>query len=169
MWWFKKPNASFRRIPLETAGHLFVSAMPYGPYDKGRRVFRYYRKSNVHRVVVLVTDDELQRKARREVLRLYEREGMRVDRFPIKDLTSPEVSVIDEAVPRIAEFLRRENVAVHCNAGVGRTGVVTSCVVRMIKGWDGETALAYLKEHIEVDLTSEQKRLVLNWQPQNFS
>ena len=61
----------FREIPLSVNGKLFVSPMPFGAYDRGNRLLKIYQRNRVDHVFILVTDDELKKKARRNLLDQY--------------------------------------------------------------------------------------------------
>ncbi len=160
-----KRSTNVTRIPTGTPHTLYASPMPYGPYDSFNRLIREYRKLHIKRVVALVTMDEMMRKARRNVLQEYEKRGLSYSHLPIADMTAPEVSNITDLVPMIIRGLSFENIVIHCNAGVGRTGVVAACVLKQLKGCSGDVALDILATSLITDMTDEQKRFVKKWEP----
>ncbi|MDA0991428.1 MAG: hypothetical protein O3A51_11840 [Verrucomicrobia bacterium] len=153
----------FAEIPLGCRGKLYVSPMPYGPYDRFNRLLKIYRGHGVRRVAMLVSADEAARKSRRDLFTLYAAAGIGVIHYPIADLTAPTSHGIDELLTAIQEALSRHHVAMHCNAGVGRTGVVAACLVQRINGSTGEAALAYVQRYMQINMTDEQRRFVLVW------
>ena len=56
-------------------------------------------------------------------------------------------------------------VVVHCNAGVGRTGVMTCCIVRDIHDLATGEAIEYVRSHMQTNMTDEQKRLIDRFVP----
>lgn len=150
-------------IPLPCPGRLYASPMPYGPYDPMNRLAGCYKSHGIQRAVALVTDAEMKKKSRRDLLRAYARLKINVDRCPIADLTSPSYDDLTELIPRLADRLQYENIVVHCNAGVGRTGVVIACLVRYIMGFNGDQAIQYIAEHMHIAMTTEQKRVMERW------
>lgn len=166
MLWKHKNSTNFLQIPLDVRGRLYVSPMPYGPYDPFNRLMKTYRRHRVSRVVVLVTDSELKRKAKRDLFKLYDRHGIRVLHAPFADMTAPTYGVVRRLVPKMTAHLNSgQHLAVHCNAGVGRTGVVISCLVKRLHDMDGPSAVAFVTNQMMIQMTEEQKRFVDQWEP----
>ncbi len=151
---------SFVRIPLPTKGRLYVSPMPYGPYDVRGALFRTYRRTGISAVFTLVTDEELAKKAKKDLLQLYAMSGIRVFRLPFRDLTAPVADEFDRFVPTLLAHLETDNLAIHCNAGVGRTGVAAACLVALAYRISGERAIEHVRAQMMTDLTDEQVRFV---------
>jgi protein-tyrosine phosphatase len=113
---------------------------------------------------VLVTDDEIAKKCRRGLFAAYEKYGMEILHFPIPDLTSPSHGQVSQMIDEVEKRLRKgQKIAVHCNAGVGRTSVVLSCAVKRIAKKDGDAAVEYVRKFLHINVTAEQKRFVQNW------
>lgn len=161
MFLFGNREKTCARIPLDVKGKLYVSPMPFGPYDPGNALLKVYKQQHIQFVVMLVTDVELARKAKRNVLEIYKKNGIEPIRFPFADYTSPDLHQISKTVDRVSGYLRAgANVAVHCNAGVGRTGVMTCCIVRDIMRIPAQEAIDYVKQFMQTNMTDEQMRLV---------
>jgi protein-tyrosine phosphatase len=155
----------FRQIPLDVRGKLFVSPMPFGAYDTGNRVLDLYRENRVTHVFVIATDEEIKRKARRDIKKEYARVGISHRQFPVVDMTAPDLAGLGEVVQDAIERLKTSRVAVHCHAGVGRTSVLTCCIVRQITGMTPTETITYVKRHMAVDMTSEQASIVARFVP----
>lgn len=166
MFGFLRPRTSqnFVRIPLKAQGRLYASPMPYGPYDPFNRLIKEYRGKHIDIVVPLVTDEEVKKKAARDIYKVYAKEGLDVLKFTIPDLTSPSLEEVSTSIGRIVQqLLDGKRIVVHCNAGLGRTGVVLACVVARVEGRSGDEAIAFIKQFLHLNMTDEQIRFVGKW------
>ncbi|MGE4488637.1 MAG: dual specificity protein phosphatase family protein [Kiritimatiellales bacterium] len=165
MFLFGPREQNVAQIPLEISGKLFVSPMPFGPYDKWNTLLKQYRKHHIDFVVVLVTNSELEKKARRDLLAIYSRNNIGVIRLPVADYTSPDMHQVAKTVDKVSGYLRAgARVAIHCNAGVGRSGVMACCIVRDILKIPAEETIGYVRQYMHTNMTDEQMRLVKRFQ-----
>lgn len=161
-----KQDHNFERIQLDVKGKLFVSPMPYGPYDPFNQLMKTYKRHHVQYAVMLITDRELDLKAKRDVIKAYQQAKIEVLRFPFPDLTTPPVAELTDFIYQVIDLLKEgKRIAVHCNAGVGRTCVVACAIVRMLTGCDGPAAIEVIRKYTHLDMTDEQKRAIAKLEP----
>lgn len=162
-WFHRKDRGVFRRLPLGAGIHLYLSPMPFGAYDPGNRVFKMYRLSGIRHVVMLLKEEEIQKKARRDIRNLYRKNDIEFSQFALKDLTAPALETLDDIVAFVVELLKTKRVAVHCHAGTGRTVVVACCVAQALLGLSAQDSIAFIRKEVEVVLVDEQERLISKW------
>jgi len=134
--------------------------MPFGAYDRGNRILGIYRKNRIDHVIMLVTDSELDVKARRDLRKQYAINGIPYSQFPFKDFQAPSLEAVEHVVEEARSRLGTQRIAVHCHAGVGRTAVAVSCIVMERDGLNADEAIAHVKSSMMVRMTAEQAELV---------
>jgi protein-tyrosine phosphatase len=137
------------RLPFDLPGRIYRSPMPYGDYDPHRSVIAAYREAGITGVVVLAEGSECLDRAGIDLLDFYHQQGLAVIHCPIPDFSPPEPQALEEAFDLLlARAQAGENTAVHCHAGVGRTGVFMACLARRLFGMDGDAAIVWVKKSI---------------------
>lgn len=153
------------QIPLKTAGKVFRSPMPFGRYDLQKSVFAAYLKEKVSTVVMLVSDQEALEKCGCKLKRFYLDNGIRVIYLPVADFCVPDRDELNSSVEAaFAEISAGRNLAVHCNAGLGRTGMFLGCLAKKALDLSGNEAILFIRSFIpEAIETAEQESVVLNY------
>jgi Dual specificity phosphatase, catalytic domain len=113
---------------------LGLMARPRGGEWLGEEVAAWKAASLVA-VVSLLESREVRELELREEAALCAKNGIKFLNFPIVDRGTPssgkELSVM---VAELRDILERGNaVAVHCRAGIGRTGVVAACLLHSLR------------------------------------
>lgn len=154
----------FREISISLNGSLFASPMPFGAYDPRNRLIKLYKEKKINHVYSLVTDTELQKKARRDIFKKYEQAGFTWSRHVIPDFQAPTLDVLHDLVTDAEKRLKNQRVVVHCHAGVGRTAVAISCMVLAIEGLSAEKAVEHVKHNMTINITTEQKSIIIKYE-----
>ena len=142
-------SPSLTEIPFGLAGKIFRSPMPFSSFDPGRDVFTAYQQAGVSLVVMLTSDAEAFVKTGIELRKFYQVQGFQVLYLPIEDYRAPEKTALLETM-EYAEAAARggAHVAVHCHAGVGRTGTFLACLARSIFQMPAREAIQWVREFV---------------------
>jgi protein-tyrosine phosphatase len=152
----------FTILPFDFSGKVYRSAMPYSAYDPDGALIQAYLDSDISNVVVLSGISETRQVSGRDLEEMYRNLGIKVLPLPIEDYG---VADLDEVRETISEILSRvqtgENVAIHCHAGIGRTGMLVACLVKIGLGYSPEESIQWVREHIPGAIeVPEQEKLV---------
>jgi len=154
-------------IPLGTPGKLYRSSMPFSSmFDGEAAIFSDYLALGVEAVVVLNEAAEIQRYAGRDLISFYQANGMRALHTPIADFTAPQPGVWNKALREVEELLKSgKTLAMHCHAGIGRTGMFIACLAQDLLGLKGEESISWVRRYIPSAVETEyQRQFVLNYQ-----
>ena len=110
-------------LPFGLQGRIFRSPMPFGTYDQEGLLYRAYRDNDISVIVLLAEDEECKHKANRDLRALYTQDGLTVVHLPIVDFGVPNAGDLQAAVnATVREAQAGRAIAIHCSAGIGRTG-----------------------------------------------
>jgi protein-tyrosine phosphatase len=150
-------------LPFGLAGHIFRSPMPFGIYDPREEVFNKYIQNGVSVIVLLAEDEECLKKAGRNLRLLYEEKGFNVIHLPIRDFGVPSNDKLIRAVNAVIAYAQTgRNIAIHCSAGIGRTGLFVALLAKQVLSLSGDEAIAWVRQYISGAVeTAEQRQLVV--------
>ena len=157
-------------LPYDLAGKIYRSPMPDSPmFDPDHRVLPAYRQNGVEVVVLLTSAEEAMAIRGSDLLQVYGELGFDVIHAPTRDFSVPEEGVFKPALKgALAEARKGRTIAIHCHAGIGRTGIFAACLARMVFGFDGEEALVWVRQYIHSAVENDlQARFVREFSP-NF-
>jgi protein-tyrosine phosphatase len=155
---------SLVELPLGLPGRIFRSPMPFGPYDLHGEVYDRFREEQIAVIVLLAGDEECLHKAGRNLREFYRHEGCQVLYLPIPDFGVPPRDDLAQAVQHTIAYAQAgQHIAIHCSAGIGRTGLFMAYLAKQVLGFSGEEALQWVRYYIPRAVeTPEQQRLILH-------
>lgn len=139
--------------------------MPFGIYDKERDTFHGLQLRSVNTIVLLASDEECLKKAERNLRAFYKAEGIDVIYLPIEDYSIPRTDLLESAFNKVLDrALQGNNIAIHCSAGIGRTGLVAACLYKQVYKCSGDEAIEWVRRFITGAVeTPEQKSFVCSF------
>jgi protein-tyrosine phosphatase len=137
-------------IPLNLAGKVYRSDMPWSfLYDERGELVDAYRRKGVSAVVVLSPEDEIRVNTGQDLVGIYRTEGWEVIHLPAKNLGVPDRESLARAVDTALDIARKgRSIAVHCHAGIGRTGMFLAVMAGMILGLKGPAAVSFVRDYV---------------------
>lgn len=152
----------FTIIPFGFPGKVYRSALPYSAYDPDGALIQAYLGHDISNVVVLVRKSEAKQLTGRDLEGVYRKLGLKVLSLPIEDYGVPDMDEVRETVSGILSRLRAGvNIAIHCHAGIGRTGMLVACLAKNGLGYSPEDSIQWVRQYIPGAIeVPEQEKLV---------
>ncbi len=136
-------------IPFDLPGRVFRSPMPYGAFDPSGDALSLFQRGGVRWIFALVEEQEWARVDGVSLPVLYERLGMHLHHLRVGDFSVPEAEAFERSVLAALRLARAgNNLAVHCFAGVGRTGVFLTRMAQHVLHLPAEQALAWVRKYV---------------------
>ena len=135
-------------FPLGLAGQIFGSGMPFGLYDPNGQLIQDLRRATVSVVVLLAERDECRKNTGRDLVALYQLEGLTVLPLPIPNygvpLRDPLADTLKETIGRATQG---QNILIHCSAGFGRTAFFVALLAKKVLRLSGIEAIQWIGQH----------------------
>jgi protein-tyrosine phosphatase len=149
-------------IPLELPGKIYRSPMPFAAFDIEHTTLDEYKQAGVSSVVMLTEQGEDLLRAGRNLTQAYADEQIETIHFPIVDFDTPDdpgrmLAILDEIIHRAEQG---KNIAIHCFAGRGRTGMFIALLARKALGMEGQQAIDWVRQYFPAIETDAQENLV---------
>ncbi len=152
-------NQNLTNIPFNLPGAVYRAPMPFGPFDHGVSTLNEMINANVKSVFTLVEGFEWQDYANCDLPGCYRKAEIKMIHFPVEDFSVPQdqrafLDVVREGLDLMQSG---QTIAVHCLAGIGRTGTFLAVMARLHYGWDGKKAIQWVRQYIPSALENEQQ------------
>jgi protein-tyrosine phosphatase len=141
--------------------------MPFSNYD-WENVWQSFLDEKIHLVILLTEQQEYLVYSGKDLPQFYRSNGLEVLHIPVPDFGIPEdLMKWNMGLQKAAQTAKEgKNVAVHCLAGVGRTGTFLACLAKENLDLTGEQAISWVRESIPGAMeNSHQESFVLDFYP----
>lgn len=137
-------------LPYGLPGKVFRSPMPFSPsFDPDHEVLDAYTRAGVEVVVMLASDAEVFQVTGRRLRNIYGKMGFAVIYSPVPDFSSPAAGAFRGTVRETLRAARAGRVvAIHCHAGLGRTGILAACLAKVLFDMKGDEAFAWVRRWV---------------------
>jgi len=137
------------KIPFEFRGNIYRSPMPFSNFDSAH-VWNSYQDKDINLVLVLTEQQEYLVYARMDLPEFYRGNGLDVLHVPVPDFGVPtDLQSWENGIDKVTGAAQNgKNVAVHCLAGIGRTGTFLACIAKEVLGFEGREAIRWVRESL---------------------
>lgn len=159
-------SLTITKIPFKFTGGIYRSPMPFSLYDRDGKIWDSYLHLGISMVVILVELHEYQVHGKKDLPDFYRSYGMDVLHFPIQDFQTPtDIDFMENSLQLVSKSARKGiDIAVHCMAGVGRTGLFLACLGKRHFGYDGYEAMEWIRSFIPDAIESKaQEKFLLGF------
>ena len=144
-------------IPFNLKGKVYRTPLPYGDFDLARTTFDELVKAEIKVYYSLIEPIEWISRAFIDSREKLEKAGIQRVEFPIRDFFAPQNPEAFQAVVAEARqhAIEGRNIAVHCYAGVGRTGLFLTELAVQHYGWDVHKAVEWLRQTLPLAVEND--------------
>lgn len=152
-------------LPLNLAGRVYASPMPFGEFDPRGEALTAFKAKKITLIVMLTEDHENLLRSKRDLKNFFIGEGYKVMHIPILDFSVPLKEELEPAVTSAVKKARDgTNVAIHCHAGMGRTGIFAACMAKEHFGLSRTGIMEWVTHKMPwVYWNAEQQQFVMDY------
>jgi protein-tyrosine phosphatase len=123
--------------------------MPFSIYDATGEILKSYLSNDISLVVQLASDEECYQRTGRNLRELYKSNNLEVFYLPTEDFKTPDRISLRQALDRVIDHISIGlSAAVHCHAGIGRTGIFAACLASTVMDIPGKEAIIWVRQFI---------------------
>lgn len=163
-------NHNLTLIPFELNGKVYRAPLPFGDFDIARTTFNEMVQAEISVLYSLIEPIEWLSRAYLDPREKIEQAGIQRVEFPIRDFFAPIDPQAFQAVVAQArqDAVEGKNIAVHCYAGVGRTGLFLAEFAIQLFGMEVHAAVDWLRETLPLAVENDyQYRFLLELHSQH--
>ena len=137
-------------IPFNTPGKLFRTVTP-GSYmfDPDNAVMDLLKARQTDWVIVLNETEEHERFTGGSLLGRYALDGIQSIYAGVPDFSAPPAGTWNGHIQETIHLLEQgKNVAVHCHAGIDRTGIFLACLAQEMFGMNPDESITWIRQYI---------------------
>jgi protein-tyrosine phosphatase len=152
-------------VAADLPGRLTIMPCPTG--DDLEDQFASLAQAGITRIISMLAPDEAGLLGVASETRLCADAGIAFENHPIVDFGLPDQSAFRRLVAHITDHLQNgAHVAIHCRAGIGRSGMVASAVLIRL-GYAPEQAIekVSIARGVSIPDTIEQRQFILGFAP----
>ena len=153
------------RLKTNVSGQVHL--MPAPPAKALNEVCQQLVERDVSLLVSLLADEDIRSLALQDEPVAAAGQGLEFTHFPIVDFGLPEPVAFRVLVSELCAALERgTSIAIHCRAGIGRTGTLASCILKGL-GHPSEDAMERVAaaRGMSIPDTESQRQFIQEFQP----
>ncbi len=137
-------------LPFGLPGNIYRSPLPNGSFDLGLTTMVEMQAAKISKVVVLVEEFEWWQRAKLDLPSFYREHQIEMFHYPVVDFNVPtDLDSYLVAVQQVLSWARSgENIAIHCFAGIGRTGTFLTAIAVDVFGWNPLEAVLWIRQFV---------------------
>ncbi len=153
-------------LPYGLEGAIYRSALPYSPlFDPQGTLLDAFVQADVGVIVMLTPEVEVREVTGRDLRQIYKSTGFDLIYAPVEDFSIPKPGAFQAPIHKALRAAKSgKNLVIHCQAGLGRTGMFGACLAKVVLGLEGEQAVEWMRRFVpEAVQTAQQYRFVENF------
>jgi protein-tyrosine phosphatase len=149
------PLTDLTELPFGFPGKVFGGPMPLQSGSDSISI-KDLKEVDVNLVVNLSSREEYMDLTGQDLIKVYHDAGLDTLSLPISDFQAPGDREMDRALDKIIDYAASgRNVYVHCQAGIGRTGMLMACLAAQVYGFSGVRAIEWVRQFIPSAVESQ--------------